>query len=155
MNIVVHPAWRQPLKTFCLVVYLVLASWTLGAALLAPMLSISSFAAALAVLAILMLMLRAWFVPTRYRIDDAGIEVRDWRTRHFSWDRFRGWRRERNGFYLSPFSNPARFDNCRGLFIVLGNFVVSSSPCAEGASVDAKFVALLQERIGEPVAPAR
>lgn len=144
MQFVVHPARRQPLKTLGVVLYLALMAWGLGASLLAPMLSISAGAAAFVVFVALLMPLRAWFLPTRYRIDDDGIEVGGWRTRRFSWNRFRAWRRERNGVYLSPFSDTSRFDNFRGLFIVLGNFVVSPSP--------PNLETLLEEKIGGPAA---
>lgn len=141
---VVHPARAQPAKTAAVLLYVGLAAWTMGG--LAPF-------GTWIVIGASAWILRGWFLPTRYRIDEHGIEVRSLALRVYPWTRFRGWRRERSGFYLSPFSDVGRFDNFRGLFIFLDNFVVFFSHGDGPTSPAENLQALLEEHIGGHSAP--
>ncbi|MBM3466062.1 MAG: hypothetical protein FJX76_28570 [Armatimonadetes bacterium] len=105
--------------------------------------------ASLAVLVGVILSLSRWFFPTEYRLGADGIEVRFLGSRrHAPWSRFRSWRRERGGFFLSPYSDVARFDRLRGLFIIVDNSTVAEN--ARDGAADAQLTAVLEERIGAP-----
>ena len=125
----VHPALARPGKTLLLMGYLAAMSWFLAALILAPVETEHGGAGpgtALTVLsggmvfAALLFCLRKWFLPTRYRLGADGVEIAFLgRIQRFPWDRFRSSRRERGGWFLSPRSDPTRFDRFRGLFLML------------------------------------
>lgn len=164
LDLVVHPARVRPGTTLVLLVYLGLASWLL-ARFSATSLGLSTPACAGLVMFAFVVLLRAWFVPTRYRFDHAGVEVSGIPPRRYPWRRFRSWRKVRGGYSLSPFSNPRRFDHFRGLFLPLENcwFVASfrpqalpdhpeneaglSGPSPRLLSLDTQVQALLKEKV--------
>lgn len=149
LEVVVWPARAQARKTGALLIYLSVVAWVLGVTLLAPLLAITAPAGALLVFVGMLFLLRAWFLPTRYRFSENGIEHRALRTRRFPWSRFRSVRREPHGYYLSPFSNPRRFDNFRGLYLFVDNFVSSSPRSRSGAPLDTTIATILREKIGD------
>jgi hypothetical protein len=142
----VHPARSRPGTTAILVAGLTVASWTLGTGLLEPLLfatadALRAGAATLMVGAAFAVALGRWFLPTRYRLNDDGVEATfAGSTRRLAWSRFRSYRRESNGYYLSPLLNPTRFDRFRGL-LLLCTFLPSSTVEAVGS--------ILADRIGE------
>jgi hypothetical protein len=150
LTFVVHPARARPVRTALLLAWLALAAW--GLALLVPLPAVDARLTGGALFLVMLAMLGGWFLPTRYAIDLNGIEVRRLRRRFYPWSRFRGWRRERTGYFLSPFSDTRRFDNFRGLFIFLDNFVVFFSG-QDGSSVSEALQAFLEEKIGGDPAP--
>lgn len=117
LEILVHPARARPLMTAFLVVFLTTLAATLGPALVAPLLCLRSQPGTALLLVLLAVAQRGYLLPTRYRFDEAGVSTTSLGTRTWHWARFRCWRRERGGVYLSPFSDPTRFDHYRGLFL--------------------------------------
>lgn len=68
--------------------------------------------------ALLFLSLARWFLPTEYRLDDAGVEVRFLgRAARRPWSDFRALYAHRMGVHLSPFVRPQALDPFRGLFL--------------------------------------
>lgn len=132
LEIVVHPARVRPLASAVVLAYLGLASWGL-AHLSASALGLTVPGCAAALAGVFAVLMRRWFVPTRYRFDDDGIEVGGWPPRRWRWRRFRSWRKERGGYFLSPFTNPRRFDHFRGLFMPL-EYVIHLSPAPPPAT---------------------
>ena len=169
LEIVTHPVRARPAATVALLAYLGVITWAL-AGFSASALGLSRTSCTALLLLTFAVLLRRWFLPTRYRFDEAGIEVNTLPPRRYPWNRFRSWRKERGGYALSPFSDPRRFDNFRGFFLPLENTVMvltprpqacpASAPDDGGSSghtpprdeVDATIRALLKEKIdGRPL----
>lgn len=112
MTVTLHPARRYPLRTLRLVLFVGLLGLLLGRWL--PPLT------ALALLAMLVLNLSEHFLPSRYRFDDEGFEIRrgPWR-QVYSWAKFKGYCADRNGILLSPFSVRHSLEAFRGTFLAL------------------------------------
>lgn len=61
-----------------------------------------------------------FFMPTRYMFTEEKLIVDRIISRNgYSWSRFRSFRAEKNGIYLSPMTDPDRFDRFRGVFVIL------------------------------------
>lgn len=155
-----HPARGRPRTTVLLLLYILAIATAAGPFLFAARLTEPrGWLGTSVVLAGLLLAMLRWFLPTHYRLDNSGVTVRflGLAMRH-PWSRFRSFRRERCGIFLSPNVDPARFDRLRGLFIVLDESSVSvtAPPCASvpgGREPDdgrpaERLTAYLEERIG-------
>ena len=63
-------------------------------------------------------MLSNYYLPTRYELDEAGIQVRFLgRCRDILWSRVRRVDEHKTGVFLSPFPKPSRLDSFRGTFL--------------------------------------
>jgi len=70
---------------------------------------------------VLMLSLRRYFLPTEYRLDPDGVTVRHLgATTHVSWRNLKRYTLEPHGIFLSPFEEPSRLENFRGIFLLTG-----------------------------------
>ena len=79
-----------------------------------------SLPAALAAGVFLFFSLSAFFFPTTYVFSDETLTIRRFLYRRTLFlKQFRGYSIEKNGIFLSPFSDKERFDNFRGVFLVL------------------------------------
>lgn len=68
--------------------------------------------------ALLTLSLRSFFFPTRIRLDDEGITVKEpLFTRTRSWSSCKSLHLDRFGVLVSPFSFPTRLENYRGVYL--------------------------------------
>ncbi|MEP0827256.1 MAG: hypothetical protein HRF51_01930 [bacterium] len=66
--------------------------------------------------------LAAFYFPTRYRLDDKGIEIKTTtQTLRKNWSQYRSFYPDKNGVLLSPFTRPTRLENFRGVYIRFGN----------------------------------
>ncbi|NKB66587.1 MAG: hypothetical protein GKR89_05965 [Candidatus Latescibacteria bacterium] len=61
-----------------------------------------------------------YFLPTRYRIDERGVEITHLQTRLHPWSNFRRAAIDRHGIFLSPFARRHRLDSFRGVHLRLG-----------------------------------
>lgn len=62
-----------------------------------------------------------YFLPTDYTFYAGGIESRFLGVkRRFTWDQFRSFYRDRHGVLLSPFPQPSRLENFRGIYLRFG-----------------------------------
>jgi len=60
----------------------------------------------------------AYFLPTDYAFYAGGIESKFLGVhRRFTWGQFRSFYRDRNGVLLSPFPQPSRLENFRGVYL--------------------------------------
>ena len=60
----------------------------------------------------------AYFLPTDYVFYAGGVESRFLGVnRRFTWGQFRSFYRDRNGVLLSPFPQPSRLENFRGVYL--------------------------------------
>ncbi|MGB9597901.1 MAG: hypothetical protein ACPL7B_16575 [Candidatus Poribacteria bacterium] len=66
--------------------------------------------------------LSSFFLPTTYILSDEGITVKSvFRKSTRNWCYFKSYYPERKGVFLSPFSQPSRLENFRGLFVRFNN----------------------------------
>ncbi len=89
-------------------------------AILCAAVYLSFNSAAFLVLSVVILVcsLSPFFFPTTYIFQDDGIVVRSL-LRRFSkqWDSFKSYYPDRNGVLLSPFPQPSRLENFRGVYV--------------------------------------
>lgn len=73
-------------------------------------------------LLIIMLTLLPYFLPTKYIIDEKGVEVHYmFQKKMHKWQMFRSYYNDENGILLSPFRRPSRLENYRGLYVRFGS----------------------------------
>jgi hypothetical protein len=66
--------------------------------------------------------LAKFYFPTRYRLDDTGIMVKTMtQTLKKEWTLYRSCYPDKNGILLSPFAEPSRLENFRGLYLMFDN----------------------------------
>lgn len=64
----------------------------------------------------------SFFMPSRYTFTEEKIIIdRIIYKQSYPWKRFRSFKIDKNGIFLSPSSNPDRFDRFRGVFMVMDN----------------------------------
>ncbi|MEZ4399898.1 MAG: hypothetical protein R3B06_07755 [Kofleriaceae bacterium] len=106
-----HPARRRPDQVALVVAVVLLSSWTVLVTLEAPGLAL--LAAVLLIVAV-----APFWLPTRYRFDDEGVEERRWpRRRYRRWAELRRVDVGGRGLLLSPFARPRWLDRYRGLAV--------------------------------------
>jgi hypothetical protein len=125
-----HPARRRPQDVFLVGAVVLVSMWavlvTLG----------SAFLAALAAV-ILVVAVAPFLFPTRYRLDDDGVEERRlWTRKRRSWRDLRRLQVGPGAALVSPFARPSFLDRHRGLVLYL-----------DGADRD-RVVATLRARVG-------
>ena len=107
-----HPARRRPDQVALIAAVVLLSAWAVLVTLAAPWLAI--LAAALLVIAV-----APFWLPTRYRLDAAGIEERRWpRRRYRTWAELRRCDVGGRALLLSPFARPSWLDRYRGMVVM-------------------------------------
>ena len=105
---------------FCLVV--VGFAFLAAAAFEDPLFGLISFA-------VLAISTSRYSLPTRYLLDDDGLEIRHLLgTRRHPWQQFRRADLHKDGLFLSPFLTTNRLDSFRGCFIRFGAGPDSNGP---------------------------
>ena len=80
----------------------------------------------------------AYFLPTDYVFYAGGLESKFLGVhRRFTWAQFRSFYRDRNGVLLSPFPQPSRLENFRGVYLRFDG-------CAE------QVMSIVTERVSAP-----
>jgi hypothetical protein len=70
-------------------------------------------------LVIMLLSLAKFYFPTRYSFDPQGITIgTTTQSLRKKWSQYRSYYPDKNGVLLSPFSEPSRLENFRGLYIM-------------------------------------
>ena len=110
-----HPLLDEPrLKSIALVALII--AFTIGVTI-----SLDGAAYGLITLVVLTLSMSRYLLPTRYELDDDGLEVAHLlRSQHHSWSAFRRADHHRDGLFLSPFAESSRLDSFRGCFLRYG-----------------------------------
>jgi hypothetical protein len=121
----VHPAADDPLRAATLVAALGVASTLAFEYSGSALLGILGFV-------MLALSLRAWFLPRRYALDEAGAHESGplTATRHLPWSDVRSVAPGRFGIYLSTLHSRSRFVRDRGLFLRTAG---GKAPCADAS----------------------
>jgi hypothetical protein len=62
--------------------------------------------------------LSSFFLPTRYELDQEKVKIKSFlTTREREWNSFRSFYIDKNGILLSPFPQPSRLENFRGIYV--------------------------------------
>lgn len=106
-----HPAKEEPRRNWIVVFFLLL---TVAALWIATR---SGYWVALGVI-FLLVAIRQWFIPTTYRLDEIGAEIRFlFYRRQKNWADIKRLSSDRKGVLLSPFPFPSRLESFRGLYL--------------------------------------
>jgi len=110
-----HPVKRRPLFS---------AAITLFVLLVIAMVYNTTQSAFFGLLAFIVMFvsLAKFYFPTHYRLSDKGVTVKTTtQTVTKTWSDYRSFYPDKNGILLSPFVEPSRLENFRGLFIMFNN----------------------------------
>lgn len=70
-------------------------------------------------LTVMLLSLAKFYFPTRYSLDPEGITIgTTTQSLRKRWSQYRSYYPDKNGILLSPFSEPSRLENFRGLYLM-------------------------------------
>jgi len=110
-----HPVRRKPIVSVAVSVLILVV----GAAVLYIM---QSGLFALFAMVVMFAALAKFYFPTSYRLSDRRIMIKTTtQTLYKDWKIFRSCYPDKNGILLSPFAEPSRLENFRGLFIMFNN----------------------------------
>ena len=127
-----HPLLDEPrLKSTALCLLITASTIAVG-------ISFDGVAYGLLTLVILSLSMSRYLLPTRYSLDEEGLEVAHMlRSQRHPWTTFRRADRQRDGLFLSPFAASSRLVSFRGCFLRFGSDSVAADPKSVEAYVDA------------------
>lgn len=110
-----HPLTEEPILksvTLCMLIIAFAVAVTI---------SFNGIAYGLVTLIILSLSTSRYLLPTRYSLDENGVEiVHLLRCQRHPWTSFRRTASQRDGVFLSPFAASSRLDSFRGCFLRYG-----------------------------------
>lgn len=126
MEWVVHPVTRRPWVSAAVTAFVV-------AVVVLVRITTESPAFAVLALVIMAASLAKFYFPTRYKLDDKGVTVKTTtQTLTKEWKLYRSCYPDKNGILLSPFAEPSRLENFRGLYIMFqGNGDEVTAFCRE------------------------
>lgn len=108
-----HPLKNNPLLSVMAVIIILITgffSYTIIPHILMPILVYLFF----------LVSMTSFFMPSHYTFTEEKIIVdRIIYRQSYLWKRFRSFKMDKNGIYLSPSTNPDRFDRFRGVFLVM------------------------------------
>ena len=108
----VHPSRTKPVVTISVSLFVL-------AVTLVIFLSTNSLWMTLLALVILYASLAKFYFPTKYTLSESGIVIKTTtQTLEKEWSLYRSCYPDKNGILLSPFVEPSRLENFRGLFIM-------------------------------------
>lgn len=107
-----HPMRKRPLAAVLVSIFILLVSFVVF--------SISSSAwFGLLALVVLFASLTKFYYPTRFRLTDEDVTIKTtMQTITKPWTQFRSCYPDRNGILLSPFPEPSRLENFRGIYLI-------------------------------------
>lgn len=107
-----YPFKAEPKKSVFLVTIILLIC-------LLTLLTTESAGFTLITLALLVLSMRQFFLPTVYLLNSEGVEMRfAGTTKKKRWDYFNSYYEDRNGILLSPFKDRSRLESFRGIYLI-------------------------------------
>ncbi len=107
-----HPLRRKPLVAALVTVFILLVGFLV-------FVSTESKAFGTLALVVLFASLAKFYMPTRYRLSDERIMVKTTtQTIYKNWSQFRSYYPDKNGVLLSPFLQPSRLENFRGIYLI-------------------------------------
>jgi len=67
------------------------------------------------------LSLARYYFPTHYRLSEKGVTIKTpTQTISKQWSEYRSFYPDKNGVLLSPFAEPSRLENFRGIYLMYG-----------------------------------
>ena len=83
--------------------------------------SFDSVGFALLALIVFSLSLARYYFPTHYRLSEKGVTIKTpTQTISKPWSEYRSFYPDKNGVLLSPFAEPSRLENFRGIYLMYG-----------------------------------
>ncbi len=107
-----HPATRRPLVTVAVSLFVIIVG-------LAVYYSTDSRAFTVLALVVMLGSLAKFYFPTSYRLTEKTVTVKTTTTTITKpWSQYRSYYPDKNGVLLSPFPEPSRLENFRGLYLM-------------------------------------
>ncbi len=108
----VHPLRRRPLVAVLVTIFIFVVA-------VAAYTTTESKAFGTLALVVMFASLAKFYMPTSYRLSDKRITIKTLtQTLHKNWSQYRSCYPDKNGVLLSPFAEPSRMENFRGLFLI-------------------------------------
>ncbi|MDF1543870.1 MAG: hypothetical protein P1R58_02065 [bacterium] len=110
-----HPVKRRPLLSLGVSLFLLVITWIVYS------MTDSEIFAALALIAMFASVAK-FYLPTYFTLTDRQVVIRSTtQTIRKDWSMFRSYYADKNGVLLSPFVEPSRLENFRGLYLIFDN----------------------------------
>lgn len=108
----VHPVRRKPLISVLVTLFIVAVGIIIYVSTESQLFTILG-------LLIMSLALAKFYVPTKFRLSDKNIMIAGTTQKLYKdWQQFRTFYPDKNGVFLSPFVEPNRLENFRGLYLM-------------------------------------
>ena len=109
-----HPLRKRPLVSVLVTLFVVFA-------VAYVYYSFDSVGFAFLTLIVFSLSLARYYFPTHYRLSEKGVTIKTpTQTISKQWSEYRSFYPDKNGVLLSPFAEPSRLENFRGIYLMYG-----------------------------------
>ena len=109
-----HPVRKRPLVSVLVTLFVILA-------VAYVYYSFDSLGFALLTFIVFALSLARYYFPTHYRLSEKGVTIKTpTQTISKQWSEYRSFYPDKNGVLLSPFAEPSRLENFRGIYLMYG-----------------------------------
>ena len=109
-----HPLRKRPLVSVLVTLFVILA-------VAYVYYSFDSVGFALLTFIVFALSLARYYFPTHYRLSEKGVTIKTpTQTISKQWSEYRSFYPDKNGVLLSPFAEPSRLENFRGIYLMYG-----------------------------------
>ncbi|MCH7691549.1 MAG: hypothetical protein IIA17_10975 [candidate division Zixibacteria bacterium] len=109
-----HPVRKRPLVSVLVTLFVIFA-------VAYVYYSFDSVGFALLTLIVFSLSLARYYFPTHYRLSEKGVTIKTpTQTISKQWSEYRSFYPDKNGVLLSPFVEPSRLENFRGIYLMYG-----------------------------------
>ena len=109
-----HPVRKRPLVSVLVTLFVILA-------VAYVYYSFDSVGFALLTFIVFALSLARYYFPTHYRLSEKGVTIKTpTQTISKQWSEYRSFYPDKNGVLLSPFAEPSRLENFRGVYLMYG-----------------------------------
>lgn len=110
-----HPVKRRPSVSIAVSLFIIVVA-------MAVFYSTDSRAFTVLALVVMLGSLAKFYFPTSYQLTDEAIRVKTTTTTIIkSWSQYRSFYPDKNGVLLSPFAEPSRLENFRGLYLMFSD----------------------------------
>ena len=107
-----HPLRRKPLVAVFVTVFILVIGFLV-------LLTTDSKTFGTLALVVLFASLAKFYLPTRYKLTDRRLMVKTTtQTVYKDWSQFRSFYADKNGVLISPFIQPSRLENFRGIYLI-------------------------------------
>ena len=109
-----HPVRKRPLVSVLVTLFVIFA-------VAYVYYSFDSLGFALLTFIVFALSLARYYFPTHYRLSEKGVTIKTpTQTISKAWSEYRSFYPDKNGVLLSPFAEPSRLENFRGIYLMYG-----------------------------------